>query len=155
MSSTGSPEHPAGTVAIIPRLARENLTWGYRRIQGELTGMGVVLAASSVWAILHRHSIDPSPTRNGPTWAEFLRSQAASLLACDFFTVDTVLPRRLYVLFFIELDTRQVYVTGATAHPTGAWWSSSRGNRHGSGASGPSREVFDPRLGRQVHLQLR
>jgi len=89
-------------VAIIVRLARENPTWGYRRIQGELTGMGVVLAPSSVWAILRRHGIDPSPTRKGPTWTEFLRSQPASLLACDFFTVGTVLLSRLYVLFFID-----------------------------------------------------
>jgi len=83
--------------------------------------MGVVLAPSSVWAILRRHGIDPTPMRAGPTWAEFLRSQATSLLACDFFSVDTVLLRRLYVLFFIELDTRRVYVTGVTGHPTGPW----------------------------------
>jgi transposase len=117
----GRPSIPAGIVAIILRLARENPTWGYRRIQGELVRMGVVLAPSSVWAILRRHGIDPSPMRSGPTWAEFLRSQAASMLACDFFSVDTVLLKRLYVLFFIELDTRKVYFTGVTAHPTGAW----------------------------------
>jgi putative transposase len=80
--------------------------------------MGVVLAPSSVWAILRRQGIDPSPMRRGPTWPEFLRSQAASMLACDFFSVDTVLLKRLYVLFFIELDTRKVYFTGVTAHPT-------------------------------------
>jgi putative transposase len=112
---------PAGTVAIILRLARENPSWGYRRIQGELARLGVALAPSSVWAILHRHNIDPSPMRTGPSWKEFLRIQASSMLACDFFTVDTVLLKRLYVLFFIELDARRVYVTGVTAHPTGAW----------------------------------
>jgi len=117
----GRPSIPAGTVAVILQLARENPTWGYRRIQGELARMGVVLAPSSVWAILRRHGIDPTPMRAGPTWAEFLRSQATSLLACDFFSVDTVLLRRLYVLFFIELDTRRVYVTGVTGHPTGPW----------------------------------
>jgi len=117
----GRPSIPAGTVAIICRLARENPTWGYRRIHGELARMGVVLAPSSVWAILRHHGVDPSPTRSGPTWAEFLRTQASSMLACDFFSVDTVLLRRLYVLFFIELDTRRVYVTGITAHPTGSW----------------------------------
>jgi hypothetical protein len=83
--------------------------------------MGVVLAPSSVWTILRRHGVDPSPMRSGPTWAEFLRSQASSMLACDFFSVDTVLLKRLYVLFFIELDTRRVHVTGVTAHPTGSW----------------------------------
>jgi transposase InsO family protein len=108
-------------VAIILRLARENPTSGYRRIHGELARMGVVLAPSSVWAILRHHGVDPSPMRSGPTWAEFLRSQASSMLACDFFSVDTVLLKRLYVLFFIELDTRRVYVAGVTAHPTGSW----------------------------------
>jgi transposase InsO family protein len=108
-------------VAIILRLARENPTGGYRRIQGELDRMGVVLAPSSVWAIWRRHGIDPSPMRTDPTWTEFLRSQASSMLACDFFSVDTVLLKRLYVLFFIELDTRRVYVMGITAHPTGSW----------------------------------
>ena len=117
----GRPGIPAGTVAIILRLARENPTWGYRRIQGELATMGVVLAPSSVWAILRRHGVDPSPMRRGPTWSEFLRSQASSMLACDFFSVDTVLLKRLYVLFFIELDTRRVHVAGVTARPTGYW----------------------------------
>jgi putative transposase len=83
--------------------------------------MGVVLAPSSVWIILRRHGVDPSRMRTGPTWAEFLRSQASSMLACDFFSVDTVLLKRLYVLFLIEFDTRRVHVTGVTAHPTGSW----------------------------------
>jgi transposase len=117
----GRPSIPTGTVAIILRLARENPTWGYRRIQGELVRMGVDVAPSSVWAILRRHGIEPSPMRSGPTWAEFLSSQAASMLACDFFSVDTVLLKRLYSLFFIELDTRKVHFTGVTAHPTGTW----------------------------------
>jgi len=117
----GRPSVPAGTVAIIWRLARENATWGYRRIQGELATMGIFIAPSSVWAILRRHCIDPSPIREGPNWNEFLRSQASSMLACDFFSVDTVLLKRLYVLFFIELDTRKVHVAGITARPTGVW----------------------------------
>jgi putative transposase len=116
----GRPSIPAGTVTIILRLARENSTWGYRRIQGELARMGVVLAPSSVWTILRRHGVDPSPVRSGPTWAEFLSSQASSMLACDFFSVDAVLLKRLYVLFFIELDTRRAIVTGVTAHPIGS-----------------------------------
>ena len=117
----GRPSIPAGTVSIILRLARENPTCGYRRIQGELARMGVALAPSSVWAVLQRHNVDPSPMRTGPNWNEFLRSQASSALACDFFTIDTVLLKRLYVLFFIELDTRRVYVMAITAHPAGAW----------------------------------
>ena len=95
---------PAGTVQVVVRLARENPTWGYRRIHGELAGMGVVLAPASVWNILRRHGVNPSPNRTGPAWGEFLKAQATTMLACDFFTVDTVLLRRLYVLFFIELD---------------------------------------------------
>jgi len=105
----------------VVRLATENPSWGYRRIHGELLGMGFRLAASSVWAILKRHGIEPSPKRSGPTWGEFLRAQAATLLACDFFTVDTVLLRRLYVLFFIEHGSRKVHVAGATTSPTATW----------------------------------
>ncbi|HZM55949.1 MAG TPA: hypothetical protein VFC03_13085 [Acidimicrobiales bacterium] len=81
--------------------------------------MGVRLAPSSVWEILRRHGIEPTPRRSGPTWAEFLRVQAATMLACDFFTVDTVLLRRLHVLFFIELDTRRIYLSGVTSNPAG------------------------------------
>ena len=116
----GRPSIPTGTVAIIIRPARENPTWGYRRIQGELATMGVVLACSSAWSVLRHHGVDPSPMRSGPTWAEFLTSQASSMLARDFFSLDTVLVKRLYVLFFLELDTRRVYVTRITTHPTGS-----------------------------------
>ena len=116
----GRPSIPPGTVRLVVRLAKENPTWGYRRIHGELVGMGIQLAPSSVWAILKRHGIDPSPTRSGPTWSEFLRAQAA-LLACDFLTVDTVLLRRLYVLFFIEHGSRKAHIAGVTAHPTDTW----------------------------------
>jgi putative transposase len=118
---SGRPSLAAATVQIVLRLAGDNSTWGYRRIHGELAVMGIRLAPSSVWSILRRHGIDPTPGRTGPTWSEFLRSQASSMLACDFFTVDTVLLRRLYVLFFIELDTRRVYVTGITTNPVGPW----------------------------------
>jgi putative transposase len=83
--------------------------------------MGVSLAPSSVWAILRRHGVEPTPRRSGPTWAEFLRAQATTMLACDLFTVDTVLLRRLYVLFFIEIDTRRIYVASITANPAGSW----------------------------------
>src|SRR5271155_761332 len=83
--------------------------------------MGIALSPSSVWNILQRQGLDPSPQRSGPSWSQFLKAQATTMVACDFFAVDTVLLRRLYALFLIELDTRKVYVTGITAHPTGAW----------------------------------
>jgi putative transposase len=117
----GRPSVPSGTVSLVLRLAKENPTWGYRRICGELATMGATLAPSSVWAVLKRHGVDPSPRRSGPTWARFCRAQAKGLIACDFFSVDTVLLRRLYVLFFIELDTRMVHLAGITANPAGAW----------------------------------
>ena len=117
----GRPAIPAGTVSLVLRLAKENPTWGYRRIHGELATMGVRLAPSSVWEILRRHCIEPTPRRSGPTWSEFLRAQATTMLACDFFHVDTVLLRRLYVLFFIEIDTRRVSLSGVTANPAGEW----------------------------------
>lgn len=111
----------AETRALILRFARENPTWGYRRIHGELARLGITIAASTVWAILKQAGIDPAPGRASESWAAFLRTQAAGILACDFFTVETVMLRRYYVLFFIELDTRRVHLAGVTNHPTGAW----------------------------------
>jgi transposase InsO family protein len=109
------------TRRTILRLARENSTWGYRRIHGELVRLGVTIAPSTVWAILKTAGIDPAPGRTSQSWATFLRSQAAAIVACDFFTVDTVMLRRDYVLFFIELETRRVHLAGITTNPTGAW----------------------------------
>ncbi len=83
--------------------------------------MGIMIAPSSVWAILKRQGIEPSPRRSGPTWAEFLAAQAQELIACDFFHVDTLLLRRLYVLVFIHHDTRLVRIAGVTANPIAAW----------------------------------
>jgi putative transposase len=117
----GRPSIPAGTTALILRLAKENPAWGYRRIHGELATMGITIAPSSVWAILKRHGIEPSPRRSGPTWAEFLAGQAKGLLACDFFSVDTVRLRRLYVLFLIHHETRLVRIAGVTAKPATDW----------------------------------
>jgi putative transposase len=88
---------------------------------GELVGLGVSLAASTVWEILRREAIDSAPRRVESSWAEFLRRQAASILECDFLTVDTVFLKRFYVLFFIELASRRVHLAGITANPDGAW----------------------------------
>jgi transposase InsO family protein len=79
------------------------------------------VAASTVWRILHNAGVDPAPRRCGPTWRQFLTAQAHTILSCDFFTIDTVFLQRIYVLFFVEIATRQVHVVGVTAHPTGAW----------------------------------
>ena len=117
----GRPATDAGVRALVLRLAHENPSWGYRRIQGELTGLGVRIAASTVWSILQQAGIDPASRRSPETWRQFLRVQASGIVACDFFTVDTVLFRRLYALVFIDLSTRQVYLAGITANPTGEW----------------------------------
>jgi putative transposase len=117
----GRPATAAEIRELIVRLARENPGWGYRRIQGELVGLGVKLAASTVWAILKEAGIEPAPKRSESSWAEFLRAQAASILECDFLTVDTLFLKRFYVLFFIELATRRVRLAGITTNPDGPW----------------------------------
>jgi hypothetical protein len=88
---------------------------------GELLGLGITLAPSTVWAILRRHGIEPAPRRAELSWSEFLRAQASSIVACDFLTVDTIWLRRLHVLFFIVLARRHVYFGGVTAHPDERW----------------------------------
>src|SRR5512133_485775 len=102
-------------------MAQENPTWGYRRIQGELVGLGHPIAASTVWTILKKAGLDPAPRRSGPTWRQFLTAQAQAVLAVDFAHVDTVFLRRLYLLVVIEHGRRRVHLAGITAHPTGAW----------------------------------
>jgi putative transposase len=117
----GRPPTAAEVRELVVRLARENPSWGYRRVQGELAGLGIKLAASTVWTILKQAGIEPAPRRREQSWAEFLRQQAASILECDFLTVDTLFLKRFYVLFFIELATRRVRLAGITANPDGRW----------------------------------
>jgi transposase InsO family protein len=117
----GRPPTPQPIRALVLRMARDNPTWGYRRIHGELIGLGHRVAASTVWKLLKNAGIDPAPLRSGPTWRQFLATQAHAILAVDFAHVDTVLLRRLYLLIVIEHGTRRVHLGGITAHPTGAW----------------------------------
>jgi putative transposase len=112
---------PAPTKTLILRMAKDNPSWGHRRIQGELGRLGHRIAASTVWEILTAAGIDPAPRRAGPTWRQFLTAQAQGIIACDFFTVDTITLHRLYVLIFIEHGTRRLHLAGATAKSTGAW----------------------------------
>jgi putative transposase len=118
---TGRPATRRNIRALVLRLARENPEWGYRRIHGELAGLGVKVAASTVWEILKASGIDPARRRSGPTWSQFLRSQAEAILACDFFTADLLDGTQAYVLAVIEHASRRIRILGATPHPTGEW----------------------------------
>ena len=118
---TGRPATRQNIRGLVLRLARENPGWGYRRIHGELAGLGVKVAASTVWEILKKAGIDPAPRRTGPSWSQFLRSQADAILACDFFTVDLLDGTQAYVLAVIDHATRRIRVLGVTLHPTGKW----------------------------------
>ncbi len=117
----GRPRTGQSVRSLVLEMARDNPSWGYRRIHGELAGLGHKLAPSTVWRILEDAGIDPAPARSGQAWRAFLEAQAKTILAVDFFHVDTVLLRRLYVLFLIEHGTRRVHLIGVTAHPTGEW----------------------------------
>jgi putative transposase len=109
----GRPATVRSIARLAVRLAKENPLWGYRRIHGELTKLGLAVAPSTVWEILHAAGVDPAPRRSGPTWRQFLRAQAAGILAVDSLHVDTVLLKRLYVLVFIEHGTRRMHLGGS------------------------------------------
>jgi transposase InsO family protein len=117
----GRPRTVRSIRALVLRLVRENPSWGYRRVHGELLTLGVKVAASTVWEILREARIDSAPDRAATTWAQFLRSQAEALLAADFIETVTLTGTRLYVLAVIEHASRRVRVLGATAHPSAAW----------------------------------
>lgn len=117
----GRPRTIRSIRILVLRLAKENPSWGYRRIHGQLLVLGVRVAASTVWQILTDAGIEPAPERASSTWAQFLRSQAEVLLACDFLETVTLTGTRMYVLVVIEHTHRRIRTLGATAHPTAAW----------------------------------
>jgi transposase InsO family protein len=119
--ATGRPPTRVAVRALVLRFARENPAWGHRRIHGELVNLGYSLSAATVWNILTSAGFAPAPRRTGPTWREFCQAQAHTMLACDFFHVDTVLLRRVHVFFAIEVGTRRVHLLGVTRYPTGDW----------------------------------
>jgi putative transposase len=117
----GRPRTDRTLRELVLRLARENPRWGYQRIAGELVKLGFGLSPSTVRRLLASAGLEPAPRRSELNWRSFLRRQAATMLACDFFTIETVTLRRLYVLFFIEVGSRQVRLAGCTTNPTAAW----------------------------------
>jgi transposase len=120
---SGRPATRRNITALVLRLVRENPEWGYRRIHGELAGLGVKVAASTVWQILKTNGTGPAPRRTGPTWSQFLHSQAEAILACDFFTAGLLDGTQAYVLTVIEHAARRIRILGVTLHPTGEWTS--------------------------------
>ncbi|MFF7651768.1 integrase core domain-containing protein [Streptomyces sp. NPDC007983] len=117
----GRPRTARSIRILVLRLVRENPQWGYRRLHGELLVLRVKVAASTVWKILKDAGVDPAPDRSSSTWADFLRSQADALLACDVFEAVTLSGARMYVLAVIERSSRRIRILGATAHPTTSW----------------------------------
>jgi transposase InsO family protein len=106
---------------LILRFARENPRWGCVRIGGELAKLGIRVSASKIRSLLRARGLGPAPRPGGPTWGQFLRAQAQSILAVDFFTVETAFLQTLYVLFAIELHSRRVTILGVTRNPNSSW----------------------------------
>ena len=121
LASAAVPTTHSMTRSLSSSFVSREPRWGYLRIVGECRKLGVSVSATSVRNVLRRHRLKPAPRRTGPTWTEFLRAQAAGTLACDFFSVDTVSLRQIYVLFFIDLEGRKVFLAGVTEHPIGSW----------------------------------
>jgi hypothetical protein len=117
----GRPPITDELVTLIVRMALDNPTWGYQRIRGELLGRRHRVAASTIAKVLKAHGLESAPRRSFPTWRQFLRQQAAGIVDCDFFSVDTISLCRLYVLFFIHHGSRRVFLAGITTNPTWAW----------------------------------
>jgi putative transposase len=117
----GRPPLSVEVRQLVLRLARENPRWGHRRIYGELAKLGYPISPTSIRRLLAGAKLEPAPRRSGPSWREFLRAQASSVVACDFFTVETAFLRRYYVLFFIAHASRRVWLAGCTKNPSGDW----------------------------------
>jgi transposase InsO family protein len=117
----GRPRTPTAIRQLVLRMATDNPSWGHRRVHGELVRLGHRIAASTVWQILHDAGIDPAPRRSGPSWRQFLTTQAKAIVAVDFVHVDTVFLHRIYALIMVEHGSRRAHLLGVTAHPSGAW----------------------------------
>jgi len=135
---------PTDVRVPVLRLARENPRWGHRRISGELGRLGLRVSPSTVRRLLARARLGPAPRRSGPGRREFLRAQAASIIACDFLTVESVLSRRYYALLFIAHATRRVWLAGCSTNPTAAWATQQTRNL-GLDLAGPGHALPDPR----------